>query len=176
MINELVADVSSKLEKANIEYMLSGSIAMGFYSMGRTSWDVDVVINLKEEEIEKFISLFRDRYFLQQHVIKEEIKRTGMFNIIDQNTSFKIDFIIKKHTPFRDEEFRRRKKVNFLGTELWIVSLEDLILSKLIWIQELESDLQKKDITFLLQNNSIIDKSYIESWIQKLHLNTYNLL
>jgi hypothetical protein len=175
MINELVADVTSKLEKAEIEYMLSGSIAMGFYTVGRTSWDVDVVVDLKQEDVDRFLTIFGDGYFIQSHVIKEEIKRSGMFNILDDKTSFKIDFIIKKHTPFRDEEFRRRKKVNFLGTQLWIVAIEDLILSKLIWIQELESDLQKRDIISLLLNN-ITDKNYINSWIDKLHLNTYNLL
>jgi hypothetical protein len=175
MINELVTDVSSRLEKANIEYMLSGSIAMGVYTVGRASWDVDVVMDIKEEDIEKFISIFGSRYFLQPDVIKEEIKRSGMFNIIDRETSFKVDFIIKKHSPFREEEFKRRKKVGFLGTQLWIVSIEDLILSKLIWIQELESDVQKRDITSLLLNNSV-DKNYIQSWITKLHLNTYNLL
>ena len=160
MLNELVSDVCSKLEKAKLEYMLSGSVAMGIYTMGRMSWDVDFVISLKEEDIEVFLSLFQKRYFLQPNVIKQEIKREGMFNIIDEQSGFKVDFIIKKSTTFREEEFTRRKKIDFFGKKIYVVALEDLILSKLIWIQQLQSEKQLRDISMLLLNKDL-DKNYL---------------
>jgi hypothetical protein len=175
MINEIVPYVCSELEKISLDYMLSGSAAVGFYSPSRNSNDIDVIINIKEEDIEKFISTFGERFFIQPETVRQEIKRKGMFNIIDTRSSFKIDFILKKNSEYREHEFSKRKKVQYLGTDLWIVSLEDLILSKFIWIQELESEMQKRDIAGLLRNNSV-DYDYLQTWISKLHLNTYKLL
>lgn len=175
MLNEIVTDVCKKLDETKIEYMLSGSVAMGIYVPSRNSLDVDVVINLKEEDINSFMNLFSKRYYMNPATIREEVKSKGMFNIIDNRSAFKVDFLILKNSEYRRHEFDRKYKVNFLGTEIWAVSIEDLILSKLIWIQELESDMQKRDIASLLQYKPI-DFNYLSQWITKLQLNTYNLL
>jgi hypothetical protein len=68
-----------------------------------------------------------------------------MFNIIDAS-GFKADFIILKDTKYRQTELKRRKTVDFSGLPIQIVSAEDLLLSKLIWIQEVQSSLQIEDI------------------------------
>ena len=175
MINELLSDVCAKLEKAQINYMLSGSIAMGVYTVGRNSLDIDIVVNLKEEDVPGFIKLFSKRYFIQPQTVAEEVKREGMFNMIDEKTGFKVDFIIKKSSAFRDEEFSRRKKVKLFEKEIFIVAVEDLILSKLIWIQVLQSEMQMRDISMLLRNKNI-DKNYLTQWIKQLNLNTFGLL
>ncbi len=73
MLNEIVTDVCEKLDEAKIEYMLSGS-AMGIYIPSRNSQDVDVVINLKEEDINRFIKLFFNRYYLKAETVIEEVK------------------------------------------------------------------------------------------------------
>lgn len=98
-----------------------------------------------------------------------------MFNVIDFMTGFKIDFIVRKNSEFNIHEFKRRKKHEIFGYETWIVSIEDLIISKLNWIQEIQSDTQINDIRNLLLN-PITDKDYVVDWCQKLNLNTYNLL
>ncbi len=175
MINELIYDVCAKLEKAKIEYMLSGSIAMGIYTVGRNSLDVDIVVNLKEEDVLGFIALFSKRYFIQPKTVEKEVKRRGMFNIIDETTGFKVDFIVKKSSDFRDKEFSRRKKVKLFEKEIFIVAVEDLVLSKLIWIQVLQSEMQMRDISMLLRNIDI-DKKYLTQWIKQLNLNTFGLL
>ena len=44
----------------------------------------------------------------------------------------KVDLILKKQTPYRDLEFGRRLSVVLGFISTWIVSREDLILSKLL--------------------------------------------
>ena len=61
-----------------------------------------------------------------------------------------------------------------MGLQLWVISPEDLILSKLQWIQDYESELHKRDIVNLLQVPHL-DYNYLTTWIQQLQLNTYNL-
>jgi hypothetical protein len=71
-------------------------------------------------------------------------------------------------------EFSRRILSNSLGIEVWMVSLEDLNLSKFLWIQQLKSEKQMDDIKNLLTNPSL-DKAYLSKWCAELGLKTYNL-
>jgi hypothetical protein len=98
-----------------------------------------------------------------------------MFNVIDHDTGFKIDFILKKETEYRRIEFERRLRKIIDGHGVWIVSPEDLVLSKIIWIQQLFSDKQISDIESLLAL-SIIDKNYIKDWSKKMNLKTFDLI
>lgn len=95
--------------------------------------------------------------------------------MIDFESGEKVDFIVRKNTEFHRNEFERRRKVNTFGFEVWVVSLEDLIISKLNWIQLIQSDTQMNDIANLLENPAL-DKRYVENWVEKLNLNTFNLL
>ena len=58
---------------------------------------------------------------------------------------------------------------------VYIVSAEDLLLSKLVWIQDFQSSLQIEDIKNLLQYKNI-DMRYVSVWIKELKLNTFNLI
>jgi hypothetical protein len=175
MIQELLKYICEELNKHNIEYMLSGSIALLTYSTPRMTRDIDIVINLKNEDAIAFKSIFTDNFYYNNETIDKEIQHKGMFNIIDQNSGFKLDFIVRKNTPFRKKEFERRQLIDDFGFPCWIVSKEDLILSKLIWIQELQSDTQKTDIRHLLDSEEI-DSRYLNHWIKELNLNTFGLL
>jgi len=56
-----------------------------------------------------------------------------------------------------------------------IVPVEDLFLSKIIWIQEIQSGVQMEDIKSLAGLTEL-DWDYINDWIRKLNLKTFNLL
>ena len=175
MILNLLQEITEKFEKAGITYMLSGSIALNKYAIPRMTMDIDIVIELEANKLDIFLSIFEDSFYIHEQTVREEVHRLGMFNVIDHKTGFKIDFILRKDTPYRKHEFERRTKTSFGNFDVWIVSIEDLIISKLEWIQLLQSDKQIDDIKKLLKN-PIVDKEYILDWCKKLNLNTFNLL
>ena len=158
----------------NIPYMLSGSMAMSFYSVTRATRDIDIVVHMQEKDNENFISNLNNFYF-NKETIKKEIKNKGMFNIIDFKSGFKVDVIILKDTEYFLQAFKNKKILNELGYEVYVISLEDLILAKIIWIQQFQSERQKEDIKMLL-NNKNIDTQYINKWSNKLNLNTFDLI
>ena len=174
MILELVQRVCNQLDEHEIKYMVSGSIALNIYTIPRLTRDIDIVIELSENRIEEFIGLFPNSYY-DKNTINEEVKRSGMFNIIDHSTGFKIDFIIRKETEYFNLAFQRRQRVKEFDTELWVIELNDLIIAKIIWIQQYQSERQIFDIQNLLLNPET-DLNYIKSWCNKLKLQTYNLL
>jgi hypothetical protein len=175
MILNLLKRITKSLDLKKIPYMLSGSIALNSYTVPRMTMDIDIVVELHEENLNDFLSIFGDNYYLNKDAVKEETKRLGMFNVIDHETGFKVDFIIRKNTEYRKFEFQRRLKTKIADFDVWIVSPEDLAISKIEWIQQLQSDKQISDIENLLAKPEI-DKQYIEKWCRKLNLKTFNLL
>ena len=98
-----------------------------------------------------------------------------MFNIIDHASGFKADFVILKDDEFRQKEFSRRIEVDYFGKNIYVVSPEDLLISKLIWIQNVQSAMQIEDIISLKKIENL-DWAYITHWIKSLKLNTFDLL
>ena len=164
-LKQLLKFVSTELERKGIEYMLSGSVAMSTYTIPRMTRDIDIVIELKEDQIEEFADIFESRFYIYKEGISEEIKRRGMFNVIDNESGYKIDFIIRKNSLFNRTEFKRKVRGTAFGLNVWIVSIEDLIISKFRWMQDSESQIQKEDISHLLENKSI-DHNYLDKRIK----------
>lgn len=172
---QLLQKVCNILENEQIPYMFSGSMALNVYTLPRMTRDIDLVVKMKEEDVEKFVKAFQNDFYCYEPTIKQEVLRQGMFNLIDNQTSLKVDFIVCKDTLYRQTEFERRQKTTVLGFDAWVVSIEDLIISKLIWIQQLQSEKQMLDIQSLLEIKQI-DVEYLEKWVKKLNLVTFNLI
>lgn len=67
------------------------------------------------------------------------------------------------------EQFSRRQQKELLGTKIYIISREDLILAKLLWSRESTSKMQENDIKNLMTLLSKeLDYPYLEKWAQSL--------
>ena len=76
-----------------------------------------------------------------------------MFNLIHNESVIKVDFVVRKSDSYRQEEFARRMTITLDDFQTWIVSREDLILSKLLWAKDSKSEMQQRDVrTCLLLN------------------------
>lgn len=172
---DVLKALCEKLEYLEIEYMLSGSLALNLYTVPRMTRDIDIIIHFTDKNLESFISSFDSDYFVDDIGIRQEVKRKGIFNLIHKATALRIDCIVMKNEPYRGIEFGRRVRNEEYGFPIWVVTKEDLIISKLAWIQKLQSDKQMEDIKHLLATTTI-DFDYIKEWTTKLNLNTFTLL
>ncbi|MBP6664234.1 MAG: hypothetical protein KA783_06730 [Chitinophagales bacterium] len=170
----VLQEIITQLETCNIQYMLSGSMALCVYTTPRFTRDFDIVVAIDTKAVEQLALLWSDKYYYALPSIKQDIAANKMFNIIHLESMHKIDFIVLKDEEFEKTKFERRQLKTFMGLQLWVISPEDLILSKLQWIQDYESELHKRDIVNLLQVPHL-DYNYLTTWIQQLQLNTYNL-
>lgn len=158
-----------------IPYMLSGSMAMSTYTEPRFTRDFDFIVHLKPSDAPLLADFFKEGYYCDEDSIKEAIRQEGMFNIIDHKSNYKADFVILKNNPYRRTEFNRRRSVDFQDMKIFIVSPEDLLISKLIWIQDIYSPVQAEDISSLSELDGL-DWNYIYEWAANLNLNTFGLL
>jgi hypothetical protein len=169
---DIVRDVSRKLDHAGIGYMLTGSMAMNYYAQPRMTRDIDVVIAIGPNDVEQIASLFEPEYYLSKESMRESIAHESAFNLIHHESVIKVDFIVRKRDEYRRVEFERRQKVSILDFTTYIVSKEDLIISKLWWAKDSHSEIQLSDVKNLLATG--YDAAFLKRWISTLGLN--NLL
>jgi hypothetical protein len=170
MQNELdiVRDVSTKLDAAGIGYMLTGSMAMNYYAEPRMTRDIDVVVALAPPDAATFVRVFGSDYYVSPEAVEESIRDEWMFNLIHNESVIKVDCIVRKSSPYRREEFTRRQRIRIRDFETWIVSKEDLILSKLVWSRDSESERQRQDVCNLASTGC--DEDYIARWTEELQV------
>jgi len=87
-----------------------------------------------------------------------------MFNLIHTEAIVKVDFVVRKNTPYRTEEFNRRRPVVIDGQTVWVVSPEDLILSKLVWAKDTRSEIQLRDVRRIITDQPSLDFPYLNRW------------
>lgn len=163
---QIVHDFADRVEPLGIEYMLTGSLAMMQYNVYRMTADIDVVIELRREDATRIINAFEPDYYVPHGRVRDAISRKFMFNVIHQETAFKIDLVIKKTSDFQQNAFERRQQTDFFGRDIYLISLEDLIISKLNWAKDSLSEKQLTDVENLLQNEYDVD--YVKTWANKL--------
>lgn len=162
----VLKDVTERFEKLDIPYMLSGSMAMVSYAMMRMTNDIDIVIEAKSEDAEKIIREFEIDYYVPQNRVKDAINRRNMFNLLHQTKIVKIDCVLRKDKEFQKLAFSNRKKIRFTDFDIWTISRDDLILSKLNWAKKSRSEMQMRDVASIIRNG--YDKEYVELWAEKL--------
>lgn len=167
---EVLKLVSQRLEKAAIPHMITGSVAVNFYALPRMTRDIDIVIEVKKEDADLLLDLFKNDFYIDQEMILEAIRDQSAFNIIHNQYVIKVDFIVRKKSIYRELELSRRRPIDIEGTKMWIVSPEDLVLSKLFWAKDSLSEMQLGDVKNILGTVKNLDMGYIEKWVQTLDL------
>lgn len=165
----VLSDVVSRLESAGFDYMLTGSIAMNYYAEPRMTRDIDIVVALGNTDTDKVIEIFKDVYYLSPDAVFDAVRDNKMFNLVHFESVVKVDLIVRKETNYRRLEFARRQQIRIGELVTWIVSKEDLILSKLLWAQDSQSEMQLNDVRNLLATEPDLD--YLHDWSSQLGLN-----
>jgi len=169
---DVLKDVVSRFDSEGIEYFLVGSLAAMYYGRPRFTQDVDLVVRIKSRQVSQIERLFplADYYCPPNEVLRDEVVRKGSFNLIHQNSGIKVDIVLDKETDFYTSEFSRKVKLEVApGIEVYIASPEDLILKKLDYYREGQSEKHLTDICEIMMGTKI-DESYLEKWVERLSL------
>ena len=165
---EFVDLIDRRLAGAGIPYMMTGSMALAFYSVPRMTRDVDIVIECDLKSLDVLVGLFSIDCYIDRSEAEIALREHSMFNIIHNEWLIKADLIPRKQGDFRLSEFGRRRRVTLEDTTAWVVSPEDLILSKLDWSKDSGSEMQRRDIEALIRKVRGLDWAYMERWATDL--------
>jgi hypothetical protein len=170
---ELLARVVETFERLRIPYLVTGSVASMAYGEPRLTNDIDLVAGIQEEDIPGLLAAFpANAFYLSEQAIREGIQRQGQFNIIHPGSGLKVDVIIRKDTPFDRSRFVRARTLRPVESyEAAFASAEDVIIKKMEYYREGESDKHLRDITGILKvSGNEIDETYIVEWADRLGL------
>ena len=168
---DAVGRLVRRLESLGVPYMVAGSVASSHHGLPRATNDADIVIDPTPEGLEALVTaLAADGYYVDAKVARDALRARRLFNVIDPESAFKVDLIIRKERPFSREEFSRRERRDLGGLAASVATPEDTILSKLEWARKGGgSDRQIEDALGVLRVGADrIDRSYIARWAAAL--------
>jgi hypothetical protein len=148
----LFLDALRTLEAIDVPYMIIGAFAATLYGVTRTTYDIDIAIDLDETHIQALTAAYPlPRYYADPVQMRDAIRRGIMFNIIDTDRGEKADLIPLTMTPYYAQAFRRRVRqaVEVPGIEpfqVWCARPEDVIVGKLMAWAEGRSRKHETDI------------------------------
>ena len=161
----------SKLDECGISYMITGSFASNIHGLPRATQDVDIVIEVEQKTLEKFLESLGSAFYQSPEAAMDALARQQMFNVVHLETGFKVDLIVRKSRPFSRMEFSRRQPAFYLGANRWFATAEDTILAKLEWSKASGSERQFNDalnVAKLQKDN--LDRPYLEKWARQLDI------
>ena len=165
---ELLATVIGILDRSDIPYMITGSLASSYHGEPRATRDADIVIAPEVAAIEPLVGgLLAAGFYVDRDVALAAMTAQTQFNAIGPD-AMKVDFMMRRDRPFSMEEFSRRQPADLLGTPGFVATAEDIILAKLEWAKATGSDRQLDDVAGILAIASELDLEYVERWARVL--------
>jgi hypothetical protein len=150
------AQIVRTLDEMGVPYMMVGAFAGLSFGVTRTTFDIDMLVDLREEHVQPLVARFpAPRYYADAEMMRESVLRGTMFNIIDSEEGVKADLVpVGRESGYKAAFGRgvRRRFEDLDGTEFeaWCARPEDVILGKLAAWAEGESAKHPADIFDML--------------------------
>jgi hypothetical protein len=166
---EFLIDVLGRLNRAAVDYMLTGSMASNFWGVPRTTHDLDFVLLLQPADADRLIAGLSQGLFIQPESVRSAFEPPYQFNVLDEQSALKADFWMLRDNPFEQSAFSRRLQVDLFGVSAWIATAEDVILHKLYKNKITPSERQLHDAAgvFAVQTISL-DRQYLDHRAESL--------
>jgi len=135
--------IFSKLNKAKIDYIIVGGVAVNLHGYSRFTGDVDILLALDSENLQKMDNLMRKIGYTERLPVKvtslddekqveKWIKEKGMTAytfVSEKMPQLDIDILVENSINFQ-KFFINQVKVEAWGIELPVISINELIKMK----------------------------------------------
>ena len=170
-----ILPVVRSFQQLNILYFVGGSIASSAYGMPRSTYDVDMVADMRPQHVAPFVAALEGDYYVDRSAILDALVHQSSFNMLHHATGINIDIFASKGRPYDAEQFRRAQATTLPGAiePVYLASPEDVILNKLAWYElgNQVSDQQWRDVQGMLRvQGQALDYNYLRHWAAILGL------
>ncbi|HZM15789.1 MAG TPA: hypothetical protein VFE28_07290 [Candidatus Krumholzibacteria bacterium] len=168
---------TQKLNDLGFPYMVSGSVAATFYGEPRLTNDVDIIVVMKRQDVRALETAFpRDLFYCPPaEVIELEITRSqrGHFNLIHHDTGFKADIYLSGQDVLHAWGLAHARHVQLEDGALWLAPPEYVIIRKLQFYREGQSQKHLRDMSRMLASlGPDWDRTQLEAMIREQGLQT----
>jgi len=168
--------VAHALEQMGVPYAVGGSLASSLHGVMRSTLDVDIVADMRQEHIQPLVAALSEEFYVDEEMMRDALRRRSSFNLIHYATAFKVDIFIRKIRPFDQMQLERRKLAVIVADpeqSVYVLSPEDTLLAKLEWYRlggEV-SERQWRDVLGILQvREGELDLDYVRTWARELQV------
>ena len=152
----LFLEILRTLERIGAPYMIIGGFAATMYGITRTTFDIDIIVDLKESHILALAEVYPPpRYTTDPEQMRSSIRMGISFNIIDGKRGEKADLSpLTRDSRYR-YAFERRVRLPIRGSgaepfEAWCARPDDVIYGKFLAWDEGRSRKHESDIFDML--------------------------
>lgn len=155
-----VARVAGIVAASGASYHATGGLVASLYGEPRFTQDIDLVIRFAEggAQVERLIGLLATDFLVDADLIRRAAAQSKMFQALDRQTGIKVDFHVGEDVP--GELGRSVVLELFPGTAVPVVSREDALLSKLLWIRK-GSHKSRRDAMMMVRRGHWADWSLV---------------
>jgi len=169
-LTQFICDLNS----LGAPYMITGAYAVSYFGLPRTTHDLDIVIEVKLADLGRFFRTFRKGYLVDNNMAENAVQYKTHFTIIHEKSDLRIDLWILKGTAGEAKKFERRKKVSLFGAATFIISAEDMLLTKLEWFGRSKNTKHLDDAVGIIKvQGGKLNKVYLKGIIEKSGLKKY---
>jgi hypothetical protein len=169
--------VVEALESLGVRHHLGGSLASSAYGRPRATADVDVVAELRLDQVAAFVERLQADYYVELESVREAVLNRQSFNVIHLETMVKVDVFIPGDDPFDQQEVRQAQLRTLDAAEdarlFFVKSPEDLVLRKLDWFRaggEVSTQQWNDVVGVLRVQGKRLDQAYLARWATELGL------
>jgi hypothetical protein len=168
----LAAKLHCIFEQLEIPYYITRGVAAIAYGEPRTTQDLDLVLAIPPNDIERLATALSDAGFYFPGVDDVKSGRMRTLQVTDIESISRADLVVAGTDEFERLKFERRRIFATTGAEaLYFASPEDVILNKLRWRQRSGSEKQWRDVLGVLKVQAEnLDYSYLREWAERLSL------
>jgi Nucleotidyltransferase of unknown function (DUF6036) len=172
-LSDLLRRLTETLEKLQVPYIVTGSMATIAYGEPRFTNDIDVVVDLKPTHVSAFCEAFPEPdFYCPRDFVADAVRRKFQFNILHPESGYKIDVMLATDSEFDRTRLSRAARVQSSpDSTAWFASPEDVIIKKLQYYREGGSEKHIRDILGVLKiRGERVDRTYIAEWASRLGL------
>lgn len=170
----LLKQFIGELNSLGIPYMISGAYAVSYFGLPRATHDLDIVIEIKPCDVVKICQKFKKNYIVDKGMIENAAQHGTHFSMIHSSGNLKFDLWVLKRKVSERERFNRRKKISLFEETTYIISAEDLILTKLEWFRRSKNTKHMDDAAGIIKVQAgNLDRRYLLSAVEKSGIRKY---
>ncbi len=163
------------INRAGIEYMVTGGLAAVVYGHPRLTLDIDLVIRFAVREADTFAALWSpDAFYCPPAAsIIEEHRRIahGHFNVIHKESAMRADVYLAGADALNAWALSRRVTRTVEGETVQFAPIEYVIVNKLRYFQMGGSDRHLRDVARMMEiSEEVVDPATLDRWISRLNL------
>lgn len=164
-IDEIVRRVIDSLDSVNVPYVLVGSLASNLYGVARSTLDADVVVQTQPGQLTELVKSLGPQFEREPQMQFETVTGTCKSLLRERESHFEIELFELSADLHDRERFARRQRLTVFDRDTFVLTVEDVLVTKLRWLHIANRPKDRGDIQSVIAvSGDVVDWPYVERW------------